>query len=74
MKTSIYARHRLHTNVIKRAVWLHFRFNLSFKDVEELILERGVEVSYETVRRWINKFGTVYAKRIKSRAEVPSPV
>ena len=36
--------------------------------------ERGVELSYETVRRWVNKFGTVYAKRIKSRAEAPSPV
>lgn len=74
MKTSIYARHRFHPNIIKRAVWLYFRFNLSFRDVEELMAERGVELSYETVRRWVNKFGTVYAKRIKSRAEAPSPV
>ena len=49
MKTSIYTRHRFHPNIIRRAVWMYFRFNLSFRDVEELI--RGVYVSYETVRR-----------------------
>lgn len=74
MKTSIYARHRFHPDVIKRAVWMYFRFNLSFRDVEELMLERGVDVSYETIRRWVDKFGPTYAKRIKSRSECPSPV
>jgi len=74
MKTSIYARHRFHPDVIKRAVWLYFRFNLSFRDVEELLIERGIDVSYETIRRWVNKFGSTYAKRIKSRSEPPSPV
>ena len=74
MKTSIYARHRFHPDVIKRAVWLYFRFNMSFRDVEELMVERGVDVSYETIRRWIDKFGSAYAKRIKSRTEPPSPV
>ena len=74
MKTSIYARHRFHPDVIKRAVWLYFRFNMSFRDVEELMVERGVDVSYETIRRWIDKFGSAYAKRIKSRSEPPSPV
>ena len=43
-------------------------------DIEELMLERGVDVSYETVRRWVNKFGLTYAKRIKSRSESPSPI
>ena len=74
MKTSIYTRHRFHSDIIKRAVWLYFRFNLSFRDVEELMIERGVDVSYETIRRWVDKFGTTYAKRIKWRAEQPSPV
>lgn len=74
MKTSIYARHRYHPDVIKRAIWLYFRFNLSFRDIEELIIERGVDVSYETIRRWVEKFGSTYAKRIKSRSERPSPI
>jgi len=53
---------------------MYFRFNLSFRDVEELLIERGVDVSYETIRRWVDKFGFKYAKRIKSRSEPPSPV
>ena len=74
MKASIYTRHRFHSDVIRRAVWMYFRFNLSFRDVEELMIERGVDVSYETIRRWVDKFGTTYAKRIRSRSESPSPV
>ena len=74
MKTSIYSRHRFHPDIIKRAVWMYFRFNLSFRDVEELMAERGVDVSYETIRRWVDKFGTTYVKRIKARSEGPSPV
>ena len=74
MKTSIYSRHRFHPDIIQRAVWMYFRFNLSFRDVEELMIERGVDVSYETIRRWVDKFGSRYAKRIKSRSEPPSPV
>ena len=52
MKTSIYARHRFHPDIIRRAIWMYFRFNLSFRDIEELMVERGVDVSYETIRRW----------------------
>ena len=74
MKSSIYARHRFHKDIIRRAVWMYFRFNLSFRDIEELMIERGVDVSYETIRRWVDKFGATYAKRIRSRAETPSPV
>ena len=74
MKTSIYTRHRFHPDIIRRAIWMYFRFNLSFRDVEELMIERGVDVSYETVRRWVDKFGSTYAKRIKSRSEPPSPI
>jgi len=74
MKTSIYSRHRFHPDIIGRAVWLYFRFNLSFRDAEELMIERGVDVSYETIRRWVDKFGATCAKPIKSRADPPSPV
>jgi len=74
MKTSIYSRHRFHPDIIRRAIWMYFRFNLSFRDVEELMIERRVDVSYETIHRWIDKFGSTYAKRIKSRSESPSPV
>ena len=74
MKTSIYTRHRFHPDIIRRAVWMYFRFNLSFRDIEELMIERGVDVSYETIRRWVDKFGSRYAKRIKSRSENPSTV
>ena len=74
MKTSIYSCHRFHPDIIRRAIWMYFRFNLSFRDVEELMTERGVELSYETIRKWVGKFGSTYAKRIKCRSEGPSPV
>jgi putative transposase len=48
-------------------VWLHFRFPLSFREVEELMLERGIVVSYETIRRWCGKFGQAYAKALRRR-------
>ena len=51
MKTSIYRRPRFHPDIIRRAVWMYFWFNLSFRDVEELMIERGIDVSYETIRR-----------------------
>ena len=73
MKVSIYHRRRFHSDVIKRAVWLYFRFNLSLCDIEELMAERGVDVSYETIRRWIDSYGPIFAKRIKSRSKSPSP-
>jgi transposase-like protein len=53
---------------------LYYRFNLSFRDVEELMAERGVDVSYETIRQWVEKFGRTYAKRLNVRSEKPSPV
>ena len=74
MKVSIYHRHHFHSDIIKRAVWLYYRFNLSFRDIEELMIERGVDVSYETIRQWVDKFGSIYAKRIKTRSEKPSTV
>jgi len=62
-----YARHRFPPAIIHHAVWLYSRFALSYRDVEDLLAERGVDVSYETVRQWALKFGRVYAKRIRQR-------
>ena len=61
-----YRRHRFPVEIIQHAVWLYFRFPLSFRDVEDLLAERGIDVSYETVRRWSVKFGLAYAKRLRS--------
>ena len=62
-----YKRHRFPPEIIAHAVWLYFRFPLSLRLVEEMLLERGILVSYETVRRWALKFGPVYARRLKHK-------
>jgi len=62
-----YKRHRFPPDIISYAVWLYHRFNLSCRDVEDLLAERGISVSYETIRLWCIKFGTRYARRIKQR-------
>ena len=69
MKTpkSLYHRHRFPPDVIQYAVWLYHRFSLSFRDIEDLLAERGVTVSYETIRRWCGKFGPRYATRLRRR-------
>ena len=65
MQKISYRRHRFHPDIIRRAVWLYFRFTMSFRDVEDLLAERGIDVSYETVRLWVLKFGQAYARRIR---------
>jgi putative transposase len=62
-----YKRHRFPSQIIAHAVWLYFRFPLSLRLVEEMLLERGIAVSYETVRRWALKFGPDYARRLKRK-------
>jgi putative transposase len=62
-----YKRRRFPSQIIAHAVWLYFRFPLSLRLVEEMLLERGIVVSYETVRRWAAKFGPEYARRIKRK-------
>ena len=52
-----YSGYRFPTEIIQQAIWLYVRFTLSFRDVEDLLAERGIVVSYETVRRWVNHFG-----------------
>ena len=65
MKQICYRCHRFPPQIIQHAIWLYCRFTLSFQDVEDLLAERGLEVSYETVRRWVLKFGHSYAKRLR---------
>ena len=66
-----YKGHRYPVEVISHCVWLYFRFPLSFREVEELMLQRGVIVSYETVRRWCAKFGQSYADSLRRRRPRP---
>ena len=56
-----FKRHRFPPEIIQHAVWLYARFTLSFRDVEDLLAERGIDVSNETVRRWFLKFGRLIA-------------
>ncbi len=62
-----YKGHRFPPEIIQHAVWLYYRFNLSYRDIEDLLAVRGIVVSYESVRLWCNKFGPKYARRLKRR-------
>jgi putative transposase len=62
-----YKRHRFPPQIIQHAVWLYHRFNLSHRDIEDLLSERGIEVSYEAIRLWCNKFGPEFTKRLKRK-------
>ena len=66
-KTSSYHGYRFPPEIISHAVWLYYRFCLSFRDVEDLLAKRGVIVSHETIRQWSRKFGSEYARRLKRR-------
>jgi putative transposase len=65
---SLYRRHRFPPEVIAYAVWLYFRFPLSLRMVEEMLAARGVDVTYETIRRWAEKFGRDFSSSIRRRA------
>jgi len=65
--TISYKNHRFPAQIIAHAVWLYFRFPLSLRLVEEMLLERGIVVSHETIRRWGRKFGAAYAKRLRRK-------
>jgi putative transposase len=69
-----YKRHRFPAQIIARAVWLYYRIPLSLRLVEEMLLERGITVSYETVRRWGIKFGPSYARRLHRKQPRPTDV
>jgi hypothetical protein len=66
------ARHRFPPVVIQHAVWLYLRFTLSYRDVEELLAERGLDISYESVRNWVLKFGPIIARRLRQVRPRPS--
>ena len=60
-----YKRHRFPPDIISYAVWLYYRFNLSHRDIEDLLAERGITVSREAIRLWCIKFGAIYTRRLK---------
>jgi putative transposase len=64
-QSKMYKRHRFLTKIIQYAVWLYHRFNLRHRDIEVLMSQRGIEVSYEAIRLWCNKFGPEYARRLR---------
>src|SRR5580700_10630601 len=67
-----YRRHRFPPEIIQHAIWLYLGFTLSYRDVGELLAERGLDISYETVRRWVLKFGPAIARRLRQRRPWPS--
>jgi putative transposase len=72
MKPISFKRHRFPPAIIRHAIWLYARFTLSFRDVEDLLAKRGVDASYETVRRWLLKFGPSIAANVRRSRPRPS--
>jgi putative transposase len=70
--TISFARHQFPPAVIRHAVWLYMRFTLSYRDLEDLLAERGLDISYETVRRWVLKFGPLFARELRRRRTRPT--
>ena len=63
----LYHGYRFPPEIISHAIWLYHRFCLSYRDVEDVLAERGIVVSYESIRSWCNKLGPAYARSIKKR-------
>jgi transposase-like protein len=75
MMTKIsYVGYRFPPEIIQQAIWLYVRFTLSFRDVEDLLAERGILVSYESVRRWVNHFGPMIAADLRKRRPKPHTI
>jgi len=72
MRQLSFKRHRFPPDIIRHAIWLYTRFTLIFRNVEEMLAERGLDVSYETIRRWFLKFGTVMAASLRRTRPRPS--
>ena len=62
-----YKRHRFPPDIISYAVWLYYRFNLSHRDIEDLLADQGITVSREAIRLWCAKFGAIYTRRLKRK-------
>src|SRR5258707_14767594 len=71
MKRISYSGYRFPAEIIQQAIWLYLRFTLSLRDVEDLLAERGITVSYESIRRWINHFGPMIAADLRKRRPKP---
>ena len=71
MSLPSYSGHRFPPSIIQHAIWLYLRFTFSYRDVEELLAERGLDLSYETVRRWVLKFGPLLARGLRQRRPRP---
>jgi putative transposase len=69
-----YSGYRFPPEIIQQAIWLYVRFTLSFRDVENLLAERGILVSYETVRRWVNHFGPMIAADLRKLRPKPHTI
>ncbi len=67
-----FKRHRFPPSIMRHSIWLYARFTLSLRDVEEMLAERGLDVSYETIRRWFVKFGPVIATNLRRQRPTPS--
>ena len=71
MRKISYSGYRFPPEIIHQTIWLYLRFSLSFRDVEDLLAERGIAVSYETVRRWVNHVGPLIAADLRKRRPKP---
>jgi putative transposase len=69
--TNRYKNHRFPAEIIRHAVWLYFRFGLSYRDIKELLFARGVTVTYEAIRKWCRKFGQAFANQLRRRRPRP---
>ncbi len=69
-----YSGYRFPAEIIHQAIWLYLRFTLSYRDVEDLLAERGIAISYETVRRWVNHFGPIIAAELRKRRPKPHSI
>src|SRR5438105_15934226 len=69
---SPYRGYRFPAEIIAHAVWLYFRFHFSFRDVQDLLAERGIVVSHESIRQWCTKFGASFAAGLRRRCQLPA--
>jgi putative transposase len=74
MKKISYSGYRFPSEIIRQAIWLYLQFTLSFRDVEDVLAERGIAVSYETIRRWVNHFGPIIAADLRKRRPRPHSI
>jgi transposase-like protein len=72
MQAISYIRHQFLSTVIQGAVWFYLRFTLSYRDLEDLLAERGLDVSYETIRHWVGKLGPAIARNLRQQRCKPS--